>query len=208
MAIFSFHLIIKVVKHLKTWYNQASANKDMFQTGEDLATLFQDCVYDEHIHKVTNLENHQQLQEAIRVCGEIKQIQNSQKIFMEKKMYLKMYNVDFLLCLAKLKFCIFIMARVAHSSEHLELIANQVPFEEFNEMLRELVEKHFHYMDKNEVVINYMIKELIRSYGSSSINYVLTNPKLNWITPKHLIDNEEVSVSIKSLKFYIKSFNK
>ena len=56
-----------------------------------------------------------------------------------------------------------------------------------------MVEEFFQFTENNEIFINFIIKELIRSYGSPSVNYVMNNQKLNRMTPKHLIGDDEVN---------------
>jgi len=167
----------------------------MSQAGEDLAILFLDCVYDEHIHKITRFNLNDQISEATKVCGQIKSIQSSARIFSEKKMYLKTYNVEFLLAIAKLKFCLFVMAKVVSPNNNNLDTGSLHAFHQFNTDLRSLIQTHFKYSTNSEVIINYLAKELIRSYGSASLNRLLNTDNLNWIAPRHLInDNDEAII--------------
>ena len=185
----------KVISHLKKWYNVSENVKpDKFQAAEDLALLFLDCVYDEAIQKVSSYSTEEQILEASRVCDEIKKLPASERVFKEKKMFMKTYNVDFLLVLAKTKFCLFTMAKLVHTREKIAELASVQAFEEFNAKLNNLLHNHFKFFDSNQVLVNYLIKELIRSYGSSSVIGIMSSAGLNWMTPKHLIGDDEQAV--------------
>lgn len=168
---------------------------------EELAILFQNCVYDEYIQTLTGHDEIEQLTKANSICDQIKAAPNSSRIFKEKKVFLKTYNVDFLLIMSKLKFCIFTMAKFSHEKKHIQATSL---FESLNLKLKDLIGNHFQFYENNEVLINYFIKELIRSYGSSSVKFVMANDRLNWITPQTLIGDDNV----KLFYLYFSSINK
>lgn len=180
---------------MKKWYNNSENVKpQQFQVAEELALLFLDCVYDEAIQKISSYSTQDQILEATRVCDEIKKLPASERVFKEKKMFMKTYNVDFLQVLAKIKFCLFTMAKLVHTRELIAGLEGQANFEAFNAKLKDLLESHFKFYETNEILVNYLIKELIRSYGSASVTGIMGNPNLNWMTPKHLIGDDEHAV--------------
>lgn len=46
---------------------------------------------------------------------------------------------------------------------------------------------------KTTTVINYLIKDIIRKYGSASIKYVLAQPELRWMTPESIIGDSQLA---------------
>jgi len=67
-------------------------------------------------------------------------------------------------------------------------------FEQFNTDLRNLIQTHFKYSTNNEVIMNYLVKELIRSYGSASLKCFSQNEKFNWMAPNHLINATDEAI--------------
>lgn len=137
------------------------------------------------------MTKNEQINHGLSICNEIN----------ESKPYLtslfgpvsneKTYSVEHLVIIGKLKCCIQIMAMFCNSQISM---ANTNPelFVAFNNKMKQL------FVDLNhETVFNYLIKLLIRKYGSGCIKYVMSNDTLKWITPKEIIGDN--LVKLKSL---------
>ena len=59
------------------------------------------------------------------------------------------YNVNFLIVLAKAKFCLFTMAKLAHSEDTYQSIKNTTEFDLFNKNLKLLLAK----FQKSEILM-------------------------------------------------------
>lgn len=98
------------------------------------------------------------------------------------------YKVDYLVLVGKLKCCMEIMAYFCNSPESVSEVTDRSRYEEFNERMRRLFEEV-----NEDTIYNYLIKILIRKYGSGSIKYVLGSEKSKWITPNRIIGDDLVS---------------
>lgn len=97
------------------------------------------------------------------------------------------YKVDFLFLIGKLKCCMEIMAYFCNSQDNLTKLSDPAEFEHFNLSMKAVFEEV-----NQDTLYNYLIKILIRRYGSSSIKNVLANEKTRWITPNRIIGDNTV----------------
>lgn len=187
-----------LISHLNKWFNSTSfiGQNEIFRSGEEFAILFQNCVFDQYVSQFTKLEICLQLDLANKLALEIvKSLGILERILAERKIMGKTYAVNHLLILAKLKFCISVLTRFSHSEKVYESVKNLEILHEFNSNMHKIVEFSLSkFASPTKTVINYLIKDLIRKYGSSSIKYVLSNPTLAWMAPKEIIgDNQSVT---------------
>lgn len=90
------------------------------------------------------------------------------------------------------------MSKACYSKDVYDAYKNDHDFKEFNLNLKHLMETTFgqgeeaHARGQTDTFTNYLIKDMIRKYGSSSIKYVLAEPDLAWMTPASIIGNQEV----------------
>jgi hypothetical protein len=183
-----------VESHLTRWFDSKSfigANQ-VFATSQEISLLFQNCVFDNYVHQISNLSIDEQIKFAIPITDEIvKKTEGRilERIFNEKRGMLKTFNVDFLLVLSKIKFILSILSKVSHDQETFEAIRNMQQFEkEFSSKIKRIIDSTAPTTNK---LIFYLIKDMIRKYGSSSVKYVQTNEKLSWMTPKDIIGDEK-----------------
>ena len=81
-----------------------------------------------------------------------------------------------------------ILAYFCNSEEGLNKLENLDRFKEFNKRMQQV----FEGIDE-DTLYNYIIKTLIRKYGSGSIKHVLDNENCKWITPNRIIGDNLVS---------------
>lgn len=125
------------------------------------------------------MNENEKISHGLFICNEIS----------ESKPYLtslftpnsKTYSVDYLVIIGKLKCCIQIMAMFCNSQLSMDKADTQL-FAAFNGKMKMLFSEL-----KHETIFNYLIKLLIRKYGSGCIKYVMSNEDLKWITPKEII---------------------
>jgi len=197
----------KVIEHLDKWFKQGTitGQNQLFESSNELALLFQDCVHDQYIHNLTAKQQTlcDQITLANSVCAELLVASNQRtnliQIFKSRKMYHATYDVACLVVLAKLKFCLGTMSRACYSKDVFDAYKHQKEFKEFNTNLKNLITITFgqgeeaHTKGQTDTFINYLIKDMIRKYGSSSIKYVLAESDLSWMTPPSIIGNQEVN---------------
>ena len=157
----------------------------MFQSSNELAMFFQSCVYDEHFHKLTENDD-EQLNFGLQLCNELTHSKNSlRSLFKETKTH---YQVDYLVLIGKLKCCMEILAGLCSCPDRVEGLKKREVYDEFNVKMKKLFEDVH-----EETIFNYLIKILIRKYGSSSIKLVKGNLETSWITPNNIIGDNLVS---------------
>jgi hypothetical protein len=191
----------KVISHLEKWFREEgniTGARSLFESSNELALLFQDCVHDQLIHDLTtkNQTLKDQIDLANKECEYLLKKNQLNQIFKRKKMYGATYEVTFLIDLAKLKFCLCTMSKSCHSKDLFDL--HNKDLTNFNKNLKELIhntfgqsnEEHSQY-GKTDTFINYLIKDMIRKYGSSSVKYILAEQELNWMAPGSIIGNQE-----------------
>jgi len=191
----------KVISHLEKWFREEgniTGAKSLFESSNELALLFQDCVHDQLIHDLTmkNQTLKDQIDLANKECEYLLKKKQLNQIFKRKKMYGSTYEVTFLIDLAKLKFCLCTMSKSCHSKDLYD--SHNKDLINLNKNLKELIlitfgqteEEHSQY-GKTDTFINYLIKDMIRKYGSSSVKYILAEQELNWMAPGSIIGNQE-----------------
>ena len=187
-----------VIKHLKNWFINNSLVVGLFESSQEIALLFQNCVYDQYIHMASNLPIDRQLEFANKVMSELisppnatnkegfKQIIN--KIFNEKRVMLKSFEVNYLLILSKIKFVLSILSKLSYEENAFRSIEDKKLFHAFNTNLKEIV---LYLKPTSNKLINFIIKDMIRKYGSSSLKYVQSNTEINWMTPPDIIGDDK-----------------
>ncbi len=128
----------------------------------------------------------EQLQFGLQLCNELTHSKNSLRaLFNEID---TQYQVDYLLLIGKLKCCAEILASFCSCPERVEGLKKRQIYEQFNASMKKLFE------DVNEeTVFNYLVKILIRKYGSSVIKLVKGSEETCWITPNSIIGDNLVS---------------
>lgn len=101
----------KVIEHIERWFKQGTitGQNQLFESSNELALLFQDCVHDQYVHELTASQKtlRDQIALANLVCKELaNQRTGLIQIFKSRKMFQATYDVSYLVCLAKLKFCL------------------------------------------------------------------------------------------------------
>ena len=135
------------------------------------------------------------------------------KLFAERKQFRKSYSVDFLTLVARLKFTISLFAKLVHNPMWLKALvarspANAAAFDELNATLRHVVqsttvtttttgsERQCH------TLAHYLIKELVRKYGSASVRQAMGDERLAWIAPDSIVGNSKQIVDKYALVDY------
>ena len=77
-----------VIKHLRNWFNNNSL-VGLFESSQEIALLFQNCVYDQYIHQASNLQLDDQLVLAHRLLTEMFMNSNKEAF---KQMLIKTFN--------------------------------------------------------------------------------------------------------------------
>ena len=79
----------------------------MFSSHEEMAVLFQNCVFDQYVNRTLNDKLDSQIAKANEICQELLADQaNFDKIFSEKKIIGKSFNVKYLLFISKARYII------------------------------------------------------------------------------------------------------
>ncbi len=181
-----------VVKNLNKWFNSTDiiGHNKMFTTHEEMAILFQNCVFDQYVNQVLNDSLDDQIFKANQICCELLAEKDSlRRIFEERKIILKSFNVNFLIKMAKLRFTVSVLVKASNSQESLDSIkSSRQIFNDFNNKMNELIS---FIKQKSDTAINFLIKEIIRKYGSQSVKFVMYNENLNWMTPKEIIGDDQ-----------------
>ena len=81
-----------------------------------------------------------------------------------------------------------ILARLCYDAKTFASIKNKSLFDEFNAIVKEIV---LCLKPTSSKLINFIIKDMIRKYGSSSLKYVQSNSLINWMTPQDIIGDDK-----------------
>ena len=180
-----------VIRHLTDWFDASSrlvGKHELFSSSQEIALLFLNCVYDQYIHQTSSLSVDEQMQVSYKVLTDLlAEKPNLNGIFNEKRAMLKTFDVKYLLVLSKLKFVLSVLSRLSYEQTVFESIQNKDLFAKFNSCIKETVES----TTSTIKLRHYLIKDMIRKYGSSSIKYVQTNETLKWMTPTEIIGDEK-----------------
>lgn len=182
-----------VIGHLKSWFlNESFIGKsDLFQKGSEIAVMFTNCVYDQLVQETAELGDEQLVAHALSISNLLFDNKDRLvKIFQTRKRLGLTYEVDDLVMMSKAKFAITLLVRFTHNFEAFETFETIQYFDMFNDRMREIV---VGVEQNTKTLANYLIKEFVRKHGSSSLNFIMSNSKLNWITPKSLVGEERVT---------------
>ena len=171
-----------VQSHFNRWFIKCSPTST---TAPESANFFQLCVYEQHVHQLTTQNDDEKLQFGLYLCKEITSQRMNIKLLFEQKN--TQYKVDYLFLIGKLKCCMEIMAYFFNSQESLRNLSDLSKFELFNSNMKTVFEE----IEKS-TLFEYLIKILIRRFGSSSIKNVLANPDTRWIAPTRIIGDNLV----------------
>lgn len=133
-----------VTDHLKSWFSNDSfvGKGRMFETGAEIALMFQNCVYDQLIEQTSAMSLSQVLEFVMRISKLVScETGKLEKLFREKKIIGQTYDVTNLICLARLKFAITIITKLVHREDEYEKCVNQENFETFNGYMKLTIEK-------------------------------------------------------------------
>ncbi len=175
-----------MLKHLESWFrNRCRLN---FNDAVQMAILFENCV-EEICHENDELKN-TSLESKARVSFEI-----SQALVKEKNTLKQIYSQDQkeysskeIIYLAKLKFCLKMLAKFNCSDDVVDKLANDLHCQKFNSNIKTLLELPECH-NKNKTIFEFIVKEIIRKYGSSQFKAISNNDQLNWIVPKEFFGN-------------------
>lgn len=187
-----------VINHLKRWFkNESFMGKNaIFKDGIEVSIMFVNSVYEQMVQETC--ENRKEillsnaLDHSLALLNHKVQLVN---IFKTRKIMGITYDVNELLLIAKFKFACSMLVRCAYSSDVFEKFQSNPVFNSFNKTMKELLS---YVEDVTTTLANYLIKEFVRKHGSSSLNFIMTNKELMWITPKSIVGEERVS-----LAFYV-----
>ncbi len=98
-----------VEKNLSVWFNSMDfiGQNKIFSSHEEMAILFQNCVFDQYVNQTLNDRIDEQIMKSNQICLQIlaeKDIMD--KLFLEKKIIGKSFSVKYLLLIAKIRFII------------------------------------------------------------------------------------------------------
>ena len=181
-----------VCGYLNNFTNSVSSDQNLAEFLYLISLNIQNSIQQKYNLQLLNRNIDYEVGIAERVTIELNKQNMIQNIFMATKQNNQL-NVDYLLFIAKLKFCLKILAKVTNSKLSFDSLTDKELFQEFNGRIKSIVENSFNN-GHTDIVFNYLIKELIRKYSSSSIKYVIVNPDIKWMIPTVLIgDNLEVN---------------
>ena len=100
------------------------------------------------------------------------------------------YDVDHLYKLAQLKYIIGIIAELA-SNYHQYASANDKDRQAINSLNENMKAILNSTIGNTKTICYYLIKDIIRKYGSACIRTISTNAQFNWITPSSVIGNDD-----------------
>lgn len=168
--------------HFNHWFDKCITTSTQ---AKESANFFQLCVYDQHLHQLISQTDDVTLRFGSDLCKELVSQKMRIKLLFEQPK--SQYKVDYLFLIGKLKCCMEIMAYFCNSQDNLAKLSDPAEFENFNFRMKAVFEEV-----KQDTLYNYLIKILIRRYGSSSIKNVLGNENTRWITPNRIIGNNTV----------------
>lgn len=167
---------------LNNWFLKAESNK--FTSSFEVALNFHLCVEESYSNELINKSNDEQLQLAHNVCQELLRDELVLEHILSDQSTL--FKTEYLAYLAKLKFCLKILAKCSHSQEINDSI-NRNLFDSYTNDLRKLVEPT---IQVTSTVFNFLVKEIIRKYGFGSFKYIINNQSLKWTIPVELNHNK------------------
>jgi hypothetical protein len=154
----------------------------------ELALILLDSVQDQCFSNDSNKNVNSQVEYASRTCSDlINKAHWYENLFSADKTY----QTSHIVFVARLKYCIKVLARITQSSEAV-MSVNAALFEEYLAKMRQLIEPTLEDY-KNDLIFNFLIKEIIRKYSNSSIKFIMSEDKLKWIVPKDLVGENLVN---------------
>ena len=169
-----------VNKQLDSWFKTNSGS----DASRSLALSFQKCVQDSLFTTIASYEAdmNKKVVYAISISDELKQkLQLLEEAFDKKA---KTYSVKCLIILAKFKFCLKILASLANSTDSIDSIDKKL-FVQFNNQMKMVMLPTLSYYESDKL-FNFLIKEIIRKYGNSSIKFIMAQEDLKWMIPTEL----------------------
>jgi hypothetical protein len=156
----------------------------------ELALTLIHCVQDQCFSNEANKNVATQVGFALIVCKNlIRTAHLYEEIFSTNKNLI--YKSSHIVFLARLKYCIKVLASVTHCSEAVASVEKK-PFDNFLDSMRQLISPSLeHY--KSDLIFNFLIKELIRKYSNSSIKFIMSDDNLKWIVPKDFVGEDLVT---------------
>lgn len=170
--------------HFNHWFVKCISSS---RQAKESANFFQLCVYDQHLHQLTSLTDDAKLRFGSDLCKQLVSQKMSIKLLFEQTN--TQYKVDYLILIGKIKCCMEIMAYFCTCQDNLEKLSDPSEFDHFNMSMKAVFEE----IDQ-DTLYNYLIKIMIRRYGSSSIKHVLGNENTCWITPNRIIGDNMVYI--------------
>ena len=175
-----------VFESLNSWFNQIQVGfSELFKSTEEVAILFQNCIHDNYLNQISEFEMDEQINFALTLSKELltnKQILS--KIMQLKKARGTIFEVNHLRLMSKIKFCISIFAKMVQSKLAYDSIKNKEIANEFNSNMKALI---IDTTPMNTKILSYyLIKDMIRKYGSASIRYASSTEEFGWILPEDL----------------------
>jgi hypothetical protein len=181
-----------VCGYLKEFINSVPSNQNLAKYLYPISLNLQNSLQQKYNLQLLKRNIDYQVGIVERITLELNKQNMIENIFTATKRDNKL-NVDYILYIAKLKLCLKILAKVTNSKIAFDCLEDKELFQEFNKRMKSILETSFNNAH-TDTVFNYLIKELIRKYSSSSIKYVITNPDIKWMIPTVLIgDNLAVN---------------
>jgi hypothetical protein len=175
-----------VFESLNSWFHQIQVGfSDLFKSTEEVAILFQNCIHDNFLNQISEFDVDEQISFALTLSKELlssKQILS--KIMQLKKARGTIFDVNHLRLMSKIKFCISIFAKMVQSKLAYESVKNKEIANEFNLNMKALIIESTPINTK--ILSYYLIKDMIRKYGSASIRYASSTEEFGWILPEDL----------------------
>lgn len=147
--------------------------------------MFQNCVYDQLIKETFESTNlNEQLKKTYEIAEYfVNKVDSLRKLFGERMIMGKTFDVQNLVDVAKIKYLLSMLAKFVHDEESFRRAKELPLFEQLNKNVKALISG----VD-SETLSNFIIKELVRKYGSASLKFISYTAELAWITPKSVIE--------------------
>ena len=181
-----------VQNHLIKWFHGESfIGNDLFATAEEVSILFLDCVLDRLIGACIDISNEQQFAMADKICCDLLAAEKLlERTISQKKIRYKSYEIESLILISKYKFVVNIFTKYIYCEKVYEQVKQLESFKNFNQNLKKLIDITIFKLN-TKTFINFMIKDLIRKFGSVSVKYVMKNKDINWVTPEDLVGSND-----------------
>jgi hypothetical protein len=99
------------------------------------------------------------------------------------------FDFKFVIYLAKLKYCLKMLAKFNCEEDILDKIENHHILNNFTANCKTLLELP-QCQGKNESIYQFLVKEIIRKYGSPQFKSISSHDELKWIVPKEIFGSD------------------